>query len=72
MTDTLKLFLANSCNYSLTAKQMFLHPNSVRYRLQTIEKICKINLRSEEDRLSLLIAFKLHPLILAENKINDD
>lgn len=63
LAGTLKIFLANGCNYSLTAKQLFLHPNSIRYRLQTIEKICKVNLKSEEDRLSIAMAYKLAPLI---------
>lgn len=67
MIKTLKIFLQHGCNYSSAAKELFLHPNTVRYRMQTIEKTCKVDLKNDNDRLNIEIALKLMPLLL-ENK----
>lgn len=38
IVDTLVMYLASKQNIALTARQMFLHPNTVRYRIAKAEK----------------------------------
>ncbi len=63
MLDTLDAFIKNSYAYRETAKQLFVHPNTVRYRIAFIEKQCNINFKNAEDRLNMEIALKILPLI---------
>ncbi|ATW24860.1 PucR family transcriptional regulator [Candidatus Formimonas warabiya] len=68
LLETLECFFESGCNYRETAKKMFMHPNTVRYRISVIEKLCRVNLKLASDRLNMEIALKLLPLISAKNK----
>jgi purine catabolism regulator len=61
LINTLKVFLESGLNYRTTAAKLFVHHNTVRYRIQRIEELCGVNLESLEDRLSLSIALKIMP-----------
>lgn len=63
LLNTLSCFVDSNYNYSDTAKKMFIHPNTVRYRISIIEKMCRVDLRSASDRLNMEIALKILPLI---------
>ena len=54
----------NNYNYRETAKAVFLHANSVRYRISLIEKLFNVNLKKQSDRLNIEVALKLLPLVL--------
>lgn len=62
LVRTLSLFLENGCNYRETAKKLYLHPNSIRYRMQLVEKIGKLNLKSAEDRINISLALRIGAL----------
>ncbi|MBI4333545.1 MAG: helix-turn-helix domain-containing protein [Chloroflexi bacterium] len=47
-----------------TARDLFLHPNTVKYRLQKVEELCGVSLHSAEDLMNLQLALRLHDLIL--------
>lgn len=66
---TLCLFLNYGCNYRATAKALYLHPNSVRYRMQMVEKICGINLQSAEDRFNMAVALKLALMVAGDSEL---
>lgn len=40
---TLKIFTQNKFNQKTTIEAMFIHRNTLNYRKQRIEKICKLN-----------------------------
>lgn len=63
LLDTLKCYVENGFNYRVTARKMFVHPNTVRYRIATIEKLCRVNLKLADDRLNMEIALKILPLL---------
>ncbi len=63
LITTLDNFIKNNCNYRKCAKDMYLHHNSIRYRIDKIKKICNINLNSSEDLLNISIAIKLLKLV---------
>ncbi|NLC77501.1 MAG: hypothetical protein GX750_07755 [Clostridia bacterium] len=63
LLSTLACFIESNYSYSDTAKKMFIHPNTVRYRISVIEKKCRVNLKYAYDRLNMEIALKILPLI---------
>ncbi|PLT33110.1 PucR family transcriptional regulator [Bacillus sp. V5-8f] len=62
LLETLRVFLETGGNYRLTAKKLFLHHNTVRYRIESVEKLCNVDLKNDNDRLNLAISLKLLPL----------
>jgi purine catabolism regulator len=63
LIKTLACFIENGYSYQDTAKIMYLHPNTVRYRIANIEKLCRVNLKYADDRLNMEIALKILPLL---------
>ncbi len=55
---TLKGFFECNLNYSITAKKLFLHNNTVRYRIKKIEKLINIDWEDSIERLKLEIILK--------------
>jgi GAF domain-containing protein len=58
LVDTLERFLADRGRITSTARALFVHPNTVRQRLDRIERVADLDL-SSEDLLSLELALKL-------------
>jgi purine catabolism regulator len=63
LIPTLKAFYASHGNLSRTADILFLHRNTVSYRLQRIEELSGLHLDDEEDRFRLQLALKLRDLV---------
>lgn len=49
----------NCCTYS-AARQLFIHPNTMRYRLKKAESIAGIDLTDNDTKLELQLAIKLY------------
>ena len=62
LADTLEMFLDLDNSVSQTAAGMFLHPNTVQYRLKQIRKILRLDLDSNRARLTLYAALKIRRL----------
>jgi GAF domain-containing protein len=58
LVDTLERYLAARCSVAASARALYIHPNTVRQRLERIQQITKLDLR-EEDLLSLELALKV-------------
>jgi GAF domain-containing protein len=58
LVDTLERYLASRCSVAASARALYIHPNTVRQRLERIQQITKLDLR-EEDLLSLELALKV-------------
>lgn len=54
--NTLKKFFENNLNISETARQLFVHRNTLVYRLEKIQKNTGLDLRSFDDALTFKIA----------------
>lgn len=52
---TLKVFIESESNYNITAQKLYIHNNTVRYRISKIQEICNINLEDPIVRLKLAI-----------------
>ena len=56
--ETLERFFADRCSVTASARALYIHPNTVRQRLDRIERVSGLQL-SKEDLLSLELALKL-------------
>lgn len=57
LCETLKAYIDNNCNANATAEMLFIHRNTMRYRLDKIEKILNVNLNDLSACLELKLAF---------------
>lgn len=62
LLKTMKTFVTTGCNYRETAKHMYVHHNTIRYRLETVEKILGIDFNQPETSLNMMLALKLFNL----------
>jgi GAF domain-containing protein len=58
LIETLECYLGARCSVAASARDLFIHPNTVRQRLDRIERITGLDLRVE-DLLSLELALKV-------------
>lgn len=63
LMETLETYLSESCNLESTAGRMFLHKNTMKYRLSKIEALTGCNLRAVEDRCRLFLALKIRNML---------
>lgn len=61
--DTLVCYLKNNLNYRKTAEEMFVHRNSVIYRIKKIEEITGLSLNDPEDCFNLQLSIKLDTVL---------
>ena len=61
--ETLKTFLDTNQNYILTSEKLFIHPKSVRYRIDKIKNLLDTDLANPEELLQVQIASRLFKLI---------
>ncbi len=59
LTNTLQAYLECNCNLIRTAERLFLHKNTLLYRLNHIKSIIRCDLNDADQRLLLLLSFKL-------------
>jgi len=56
---TFLCFLANNHNYVKTAEQLFIHPKTVRYRIDKVVERLGVSLNDSDTLLSLQVALKI-------------
>jgi len=59
LLKTLKAFFEENGNLTNVAKKIYIHYNTVHYRLKRIEKITGLSLENPDDKLNLEIALKM-------------
>lgn len=62
LMNTLEKYLENGCNAKLTARQLFIHYNTMLYRLEKIQQILGMDMDNADNRLQLQIALKLYAM----------
>ena len=67
MIETAEAFLENNLNSSETSRKMYLHRNTLLYRLEKIEKQTGLDIRKFSDAITFKTALYLYRLI-RENK----
>ncbi len=58
LLKTLQAYFKNDLNLLKTAQELFIHKNTVNYRLQKIHQITGLNLKNYEDQATLNLALK--------------
>ncbi len=61
--DTLRSYMANRCNVSVTAKALHVHPNTVAYRLRRVEELLGIDLSDPQAMLHLQLALMIDNIL---------
>ncbi|WP_025274737.1 PucR family transcriptional regulator [Haloglycomyces albus] len=56
---TLETFLDNACSWSRAAAQLHLHVNTLRYRIERVEKLTGRDLSRLSDRVDLFLALRM-------------
>lgn len=60
LTQTLEAFFENNGNISQAAEALFVHRNTLIYRMERITEITGINLENTETRLAVQLALRIH------------
>jgi len=53
LVKTLWFYLKNNCRTGMTAQELFIHPNTLTYRIKQIEEIANINFDDAHERVEL-------------------
>ena len=64
--STINKFLENNLNISETARQLYVHRNTLVYRLERIEKAIGLDIRTFDDAMT----FRIAVMVLAHMKNN--
>ena len=65
LVHTLRTYFRCNGNVIKAAERLFLHRNSLLYRLQRIEQLLEVDLKDSQDRLVLHLAVELSELLEA-------
>ncbi|MFP7299271.1 PucR family transcriptional regulator [Neobacillus niacini] len=63
LLDTFHTFLLCDCSIKETADKLFLHPNTVAYRIKKVKQIIKHDLTSPEFKLAYLFAMESYQIL---------
>lgn len=55
LMNTIDIFLKNDCSINDTAEKLFIHPNTLQYRLNKVKTLCGLDYKKTEDKFILLI-----------------
>ncbi|MBU3144884.1 PucR family transcriptional regulator [Clostridium sp. CF012] len=61
--QTLEIFLDTNQSYTLTSEKLFLHPKTVRYRIDKIKDVLGIEFTNPEEILQIQVASRLFKLM---------
>lgn len=64
LLETLEAYIDTNCNMQETAENLFVHKNSVRYRISRIEEITGKSLRDVENVMLFYMCFKIKKFLV--------
>lgn len=62
LIDTLRVYLQTNGSIKETSETLYIHRSSLKYRLEKIKEILKIDIEDAEQRFNLMLAYKLYDL----------
>ncbi|MEA5084923.1 MAG: helix-turn-helix domain-containing protein [Lachnospiraceae bacterium] len=69
LVDTLEVYLMNDRNISRAAEELFLHRNTLKYRLNRIEEVLMYDLSDVNTVFNLLLAYKIKGFLLNSGSV---
>gem|GEM_PF-2470108 len=70
LIGTMMIFFHDRFNYSKTGKSLFVHANTIRYRIELIEKLCGISFENYQDVLNMQFALEFLPFVFPDYPIS--
>lgn len=71
LVETLRAYLDCNKNLTKSAEVLFVHPKTMRYRINKIVDFCDINLDDPEELLSYNIGLRVLPTMISQNEHDD-
>jgi purine catabolism regulator len=68
LVQTISVFIENHCQIAETAKRLYVHRNTVVYRLEKCEELLNISLKDSDETLRLRIALLIRSFLLEKLK----
>lgn len=68
LVDTLEQYLDHDCSLADASQGMFIHTNTLKYRLKKIQEVLHVDLAKTTDRVNLYFACKLFRIMCAKGK----
>ena len=65
--ETASVLCENNLNYQETARQLFMHPKTIRYRSERIQKTTGLDFHNPDDRLQIALGSRIFRLLDKEN-----
>jgi sugar diacid utilization regulator len=62
LVATLRAYLEANCSQQGAAKQLYVHHKTMRYRIERIEQLTGLDLRTHADRVRADVALKIHDM----------
>lgn len=62
LLETVECYIQHICNFSQTAKALYIHRNTLQKRLERFEELSERNLKNSDDLLKISIALKLYKM----------
>lgn len=72
LRNTLKIYLEYNCDASKTAKELFIHRNTVLYRIEKCHELLSDSICADKINLNLILALKMAELIEKEQSGNNN
>ncbi|HLJ09140.1 MAG TPA: helix-turn-helix domain-containing protein, partial [Acidimicrobiia bacterium] len=63
LVETLRAFLAHGFSVTATAEALFVHPNTISYRLRRIEEVLGVNCHDPQALLQVQLAFLIEGVL---------
>lgn len=67
MLRTVEVYLNNQCEISETSRNLYIHRNTVKYRIKKIEDILECSLQDANDSLRVRVAILIGTIIIKED-----
>lgn len=65
--ETLRVFLDSNQNYKQTSEILYIHPKTVRYRIEKIKEIAQIDFSNPDEILQLMLGMRIYQLYDGSN-----
>lgn len=63
LVETLSLYYGHDENLKVTAKEMYIHVNTLKYRIHKIELLTGYSLQSSDGKMMLYMGLKIHKML---------
>jgi len=70
LVDTLECYLDNDCNLAAAASELYIHINTLKYRLKKVSELISMDLSKTSNRVNLYAALKMYRIIWQNTRTN--